>query len=89
MLSLGGPLLICDFFKLDVPMKSIMGGGHSWIAFKETIEKAKLDLISDEDITEGTPEGAAQRWEAARCCRRALDVRRLMTSTCTSVRCRI
>ena len=54
MLSPGGHLLICDFFKLDVPMKSIMGGGHPWPAFKETIEKAKLELISDEDITDGT-----------------------------------
>ncbi len=54
MLSPGGHLLICDFFKLDVPMKSIMGGGHSWAAFKVAIEKAKLELISDEDITDGT-----------------------------------
>ena len=54
MLSPGGHLLICDFFKLDVPMKSIMGGGHRWAAFKEVIEKANLELISDEDITDGT-----------------------------------
>jgi len=54
MLRLGGHLLICDFFKLDVPFKSIMGGGHRWVAFKETIKKAKLELISDDDITDGT-----------------------------------
>jgi len=54
MLSPGGHLLICDFFKLDVPMKSVMGGGHSWVAFKETIANSKLELISDEDITDGT-----------------------------------
>jgi len=54
MLNPVGHLLICDFFKLDVPMQSIMGGGHRWSAFKEVIEKANLELISDEDITDGT-----------------------------------
>ena len=54
MLSPNGHLLICDFFKLDVPMKSIMGGGHSWNAFMRAIEKTKLELILDEDITDET-----------------------------------
>ena len=54
MLELGGHLLICDFFRLEVPEKSLMGGGHRWEAFKKIIENTKLDLVSDDNITNGT-----------------------------------
>ncbi len=54
LLHPGGHLLICDFFRLDVPEKSLMGGGHRWVAFQEVINKTNLKLISDKDITDGT-----------------------------------
>ena len=54
ILSPEGHLLICDFFRLDVPEKSLMGGGHRWVVFQEAIKNTSLDIISDEDITENT-----------------------------------
>ena len=54
ILSPEGYLLICDFFRLDVPTKSLMGGGHRWITFQEGMENTALTKISDEDITNGT-----------------------------------
>ena len=49
-----GHLIICDFFRLDVPERSLMGGGHSWVAFNKAIEMTSFELISDTDITNGT-----------------------------------
>ena len=49
-----GYLLICDFFSRDVPEKSLMGGGHSWAAFNNAMEKTNLLIFSDKDITDGT-----------------------------------
>ena len=54
MLNPGGYLLICDFFRLDVPGRSLMGGGHHWSAFQESIKKTSLKLDTDENITEAT-----------------------------------
>ncbi len=54
MLSPGGYLLICDFFRRDISSKSLMGGGHRWIAFQEAMENTTLTMISDKDITNGT-----------------------------------
>ena len=54
ILNHGGHLIICDFFRLEVSEKSLMGGGHRWEAFNETIEMTTFDLISDADITNGT-----------------------------------
>jgi cyclopropane fatty-acyl-phospholipid synthase-like methyltransferase len=54
MLIPDGHLLICDFFKLDIRMKSNMGGGHRWTAFQEAMENTALTQISDDDITDGT-----------------------------------
>ena len=54
MLGTSGHLLISDFFRRDVPEKSLMGGGHSWAIFKEATGNTKLTQISDEDITDGT-----------------------------------
>ena len=54
MLSPGGYLLICDFFRRDVPGESPMGGGHSWQGFQDTIAKHPLSPIIDLDITNET-----------------------------------
>jgi len=54
LLSPRGHLIICDFFRLDIPEKSLMGGGHGWTAFKEAMENTGLTQISNEDITNGT-----------------------------------
>ena len=54
MLNSSGSLLICDFFRRDVPVKSPMGGGHSWNGFLEAVSKHPLNLNVDTDITEET-----------------------------------
>ena len=54
MLNHNGYLLICDFFRRDIPGKSPMGGGHSWQGFQNTITKHPLNLVTDIDITEET-----------------------------------
>ena len=54
LLSPRGHLIICDFFRLDIPEKSLMGGGHGWTAFKEAMGNTGLTQISNEDITNGT-----------------------------------
>ncbi len=54
MLPRGGFLLICDFFKKDVPEKSPLGGGHKWTAFEKKMASVPLVKITDMDITEET-----------------------------------
>lgn len=54
MLPEGGYLLICDFFKKDVPGKSPLGGGHKWTAFEKKIQSVQLTNLIDIDITEET-----------------------------------
>jgi len=54
MLNLSGSLLICDFFRRDVPGKSPMGGGHCWNGFLEAVSKRPFNLDVDKDITEET-----------------------------------
>ena len=54
MLNPDGHLLICDFFRRDVPGKSPMGGGHSWQGFQDIITKHPLKMVTDLDITEET-----------------------------------
>ena len=54
ILNLSGHLLICDFFRRDVPGESPMGGGQSWRGFQETIANHPLNLITDIDITNET-----------------------------------
>ena len=54
MLNSSGSLLICDFFRRNVPGKSPMGGGHSWNGFLEAVSKHPLKLQTDTDITEET-----------------------------------
>ena len=54
ILNPGGHLLICDFFRRDVPGKSPMGGGHSWQGFQDIITKHPLKMVTDLDITKET-----------------------------------
>ena len=54
ILTPGGHLLICDFFKLNVLEKSLMGGGHLWEKFIDQISKTDLRMVSDFDMTEGS-----------------------------------
>ncbi len=54
MISSVGHLLICDFFRRDVPGKSPMGGGHSWQGFKDTISTLPFQQVTDLDISEET-----------------------------------
>ena len=54
VLTQGGHLLICDFFRREIYEKSLMGGGHQWKKFQDEICSTKLKLINDMDITDGT-----------------------------------
>ena len=54
MLNKNGYLLICDFFRLNVPEKSLLGGGHSWGNFNKEMETINLELIKNIDITNAT-----------------------------------
>jgi len=54
MLSSNGHLLICDFFRRDVPGKSSMGGGHSWQGFQDTISTLPFHQVTDLDISQET-----------------------------------
>ena len=54
MISSVGHLLICDFFRRDVPGKSPMGGGHNWQGFKDTISTLPFQQVTDLDISEET-----------------------------------
>ena len=54
LINPNGHLLICDFFRRDVPGKSPMGGGHSWQGFQDTISTLPLQQVTDLDISEET-----------------------------------
>jgi len=54
MISPIGHLLICDFFRRDIPGKSPMGGGHSWQDFKNIISTLPFQQVTDLDISEET-----------------------------------
>ncbi|HIL87722.1 MAG TPA: class I SAM-dependent methyltransferase, partial [Deltaproteobacteria bacterium] len=53
-LNPGGHLLICDFFKRDVPGKSPVSGGHQINRFLSFMAPQPFTLLKDEDITEET-----------------------------------
>ena len=53
MISPGGYLLICDFFRRNVPGKSPMGGGHCWQKFQDTIS-THFRQVTDLDISQET-----------------------------------
>jgi SAM-dependent methyltransferase len=54
MLPDSGHLLICDFFRKDLPGKSPLGGGHKWKSFDDKISSTSLNKLTDIDITEET-----------------------------------
>lgn len=53
-LAAGGYLLICDFFKLNINEKSLMGGGHRWTSFQHIIKLSELIKTNEIDITHET-----------------------------------
>jgi len=50
----GGHLMICDFFRRDVPGKRWIRGGHSWAKFRQALSGTAFEGTVDEDITEWT-----------------------------------
>lgn len=54
LLRPGGHILICDFFKRDVPGKSVVGGGHSLAGFLEELKRHPVEMLTDLDITAQT-----------------------------------
>ncbi len=53
-LNPGGHLLICDFFKRNVPGKSPVSGGHQIDRFLSFMDSQSFTLLKDEDITAET-----------------------------------
>lgn len=53
-LNPGGHIMICDFFRTDVPGHSPLGGGHSFKEFQEIVPKFPVKLIKEQDITKET-----------------------------------
>ena len=54
LLTPGGYLLICDFFKKTVGMKSPLGGGQKLAVFRDVMEAAPFIEVKRIDITEET-----------------------------------
>jgi cyclopropane fatty-acyl-phospholipid synthase-like methyltransferase len=54
MLNPGGHIIVCDFFKKDVPEKSWLGGGHSYKNWLEQLNEYPVMILTEEDITENT-----------------------------------
>jgi len=54
LLCQDGYLLICDFFKLDISEKSLLGGGHRWNKFQDLINHSNMKIINELDITNET-----------------------------------
>ncbi|WP_022851846.1 class I SAM-dependent methyltransferase [Limisalsivibrio acetivorans] len=54
LLNPGGCILICDFFKKDVPGKCVIGGGHRMGKFYKKLAEKPLDIVRDDDITAET-----------------------------------
>lgn len=52
LLNPGGHVLLADFFHLDAPGKSPLGGGHKLSVFYETLKEQPFDIVEDIDITE-------------------------------------
>jgi 2-polyprenyl-3-methyl-5-hydroxy-6-metoxy-1,4-benzoquinol methylase len=53
MLKKDGHLLICDFFRLKMPTKSPLGGGHRWLRFQDAVS-TNFRKVTDLDITNET-----------------------------------
>lgn len=54
LLRPGGYIIICDFFKTNAKGKSIIGGGHPFDQFQQTLNDSKLKTLQDKDITKET-----------------------------------
>ena len=55
ILTPGGKVVICDFFKRNnKPVPGQMGGGHLLASFYKKVSAAGFRLVSDRDITENT-----------------------------------
>lgn len=54
LLKPGGHILICDFFKTNAKGKSVIGGGHKFDNFINTLEKSGLTKLEEVDITKET-----------------------------------
>ncbi len=54
LLSSGGHLLICDFFKTDAEGESALGGGHRLSRFHKIISGHPFRQVEDIDITDQT-----------------------------------
>lgn len=52
MLSPGGFVLICDFFRKEVPGTSRIGGGHRLSKFNSAVAKSPLRIVQNVDITD-------------------------------------
>lgn len=50
----GGFMLLCDFFKKDMPEEGPLGGGHELKHFYETVKKYPFEIVKDIDITKNT-----------------------------------
>ena len=50
----GGYVLICDFFKVPAPGRSVIGGGHPIEKFRAVLDASGLELLEDRDITAET-----------------------------------
>jgi SAM-dependent methyltransferase len=53
-LNPGGHIMICDFFKTDPENKSLLGGGHKFDEFIQTLKKYPLEIIKEQNITKET-----------------------------------
>ncbi len=49
-----GHILICDFFRRDMPEKGPLGGGHKFVEWQPILENSGLKIVVDNDITDLT-----------------------------------
>ena len=54
LLDPGGYILICDFFKTNAAGKSVIGGGHPIDKFMRALDRSRLEVLEDKDITRQT-----------------------------------
>ncbi len=53
-LNKNGYILIADFFKIDAPGKSLLGGGHDYTEWLNILKSYQFEILKEEDITEYT-----------------------------------
>ncbi|NJL13836.1 MAG: class I SAM-dependent methyltransferase [Microscillaceae bacterium] len=54
LLNPGGFVMICDFFKKKAEGKSMLGGGHDFEAWENTLAQSPFRALVEKDITENT-----------------------------------